>query len=125
MSIINNHGLVTFDGNSTGCRILHANLARKKNPTQHCPHISFRPKADPMGRIKCSASSNFDVGDFFTQSDMNLFERRSIEYGIDPLTFFKEGAKEAKCHVGDEHLETLSRSNLDLSVSPNLLGRSD
>lgn len=119
---INNHGLATADGNSTGCRIVHANLARMKNPNQHCPHISFKPKADPMGKIKCSESNNFDNGELFTQSDMNFFERTSIEYGIDPLTSFQETTKDVKCHADAVDMSVIS--NLDLPVSPNFSCRS-
>ncbi|KAL3906011.1 MAG: hypothetical protein SGILL_009449, partial [Bacillariaceae sp.] len=60
-----------FDGNSFGCRALHAVFASTNNV--RCPRISFVPQEDPNGKIKCQKSSNTSVYDFFDQQDIDDF----------------------------------------------------
>jgi len=47
-----------IDGNSQGCRSLHAAFA--KDNSNHCPHLSFTPETDVFGNIKCQESSFLD-----------------------------------------------------------------
>lgn len=78
------------DGDSQGCRALHAAFA-ETNPDNHCAHVSLLPFEDPQGRIKCQSSSNIAVEDLFTEADMNAFAAYEVRNGIDPgvgHTFF-------------------------------------
>jgi hypothetical protein len=72
-----------FDGNSSGCRALHGVLALD-DPTEHCPHLSFVPITDPLGRIKCQASKRTLPTDLFSESDLQDFRTFARRRGIDP-----------------------------------------
>lgn len=73
-----------IDGNSQGCRNLHAAFAAT-NPTQHCAHLSFPPRADPNGNIKCQTSSATPPTSLFTESDFAAYRQEAEKYGIDPV----------------------------------------
>lgn len=75
---------VYFDGNSMGCRALHAVLA-ETNPSKHCAHISFEPMEDPLGRIKCQESELTDPMDLFDEDDMSFYKKFCEDRGVDPL----------------------------------------
>jgi hypothetical protein len=72
-----------FDGNSSGCRALHGVLALN-DPTEHCPHLSFIPITDPLGRIKCQVSTRTLPTDLFSESDLKDFRTFARRQGIDP-----------------------------------------
>jgi hypothetical protein len=72
-----------FDGNSSGCRALHGVLALN-DPTEHCPHLSFIPITDPLGRIKCQVSTRTLPTDLFSESDFKDFRTFARRQGIDP-----------------------------------------
>lgn len=72
-----------IDGNSQGCRALHAVLA-STNPSQHCAHLSFTPLLDPNGNIKCQASKGRSPTDLFTESDFTALRHFAVKHGIDP-----------------------------------------
>jgi hypothetical protein len=72
-----------FDGNSSGCRALHGVLALN-DPTEHCPHLSFIPITDPLGRIKCQDSNRSLPSDLFSKSDLQDFRTFARRHGIDP-----------------------------------------
>jgi len=64
-----------IDGNTSGCRTLHAAFA-EKNPF-HCPHISFMPVADPAGGIKCqdeTTANRVSPEDVFGTANLLFFE---------------------------------------------------
>lgn len=88
VSTKNKHGLDTVDGNSTGCRHMHASLALQ-SPAIHCPHLSFTPMEDKDGKVECSASNDFSQEDFFSRSDFNLFERVAVEADVNTSTLFE------------------------------------
>lgn len=69
-----------LDGNSTGCRLVHAALARKRDT--HCPHISFFPEEDENGKFKCQESNNFRVDDLFDERDLMHFSLTAAAYGL-------------------------------------------
>jgi hypothetical protein len=73
-----------IDGNSQGCRALHAAFA-STNPTQHCAHLSFAPLPDPAGKIKCQTSHARSPTDLFTESDFTALRRFAIKHNIDPV----------------------------------------
>lgn len=61
---------VYFDGNSQGCRIVHAVLAQVNE--KHCAHLAFEPTADTDGKIKCQESLGYLRTDFFEESDIEV-----------------------------------------------------
>jgi len=69
------------DGNSIGCRSLHAVFAAE-NP-KHCAHISFEPMEDPLCRIKCQESALIDVMDLYNTADISSFRQFAEDKGID------------------------------------------
>ena len=75
----NNH----FDGNSQGCRALHAAFA-ETNPTQHCAHLSFPPLADPQGNIKCQTSAGVLPTDLFSEAEIAALGDFAVKYNLDP-----------------------------------------
>jgi hypothetical protein len=72
-----------FDGNSFGCRALHASFALS-NPL-HCPHLSFAPLADNLGRIKCQDSKLVSPLDLFSESDLQTYRTFVQSRGINPI----------------------------------------
>ena len=82
-----------IDGNSQGCRDLHAVLA-SINPQNHCPHISLSPLADPSGQIKCQDSSRMNIrpSDLFSEADFAAFDEFAIANGFDPQVGHNYGA---------------------------------
>lgn len=75
--------LDNVEGNSTGCRALHAVLALT-SPEQHCPHVSLTELEDPKGRIKCQYSTNSLPSDLFDSSDFEAYNRFARRKGFDP-----------------------------------------
>ncbi len=71
-----------FDGDSTGCRSLHAVFAASN--TKHCAHISFDPLEDSDGEIKCQVSEKRLDSEFFTEEDIQFYETFSTSVGVDP-----------------------------------------
>lgn len=80
-STVSDVGLTTVDGNSTGCRHLHAALAAVR-PETHCPHLSLIPMEDLDGKVKCNESANYDLRDFFSTEDFTLFRRTAEKGGL-------------------------------------------
>lgn len=72
------------DGNSTGCRIIHASLAQIK-PAIHCPHVSL----DPTESSFCKKSSNRTIEELFTNADMETYRKFAIANKIDPAKGYK------------------------------------
>lgn len=74
-----------FDGNSQGCRVLHAAFASTNpDPNQHCPHISFAKIPDARDRFKCQDTSSTPPSDLFTDNDFASYRAFSEKNGIDP-----------------------------------------
>mmetsp|Transcript_2692 Transcript_2692/g.8450 ORF Transcript_2692/g.8450 Transcript_2692/m.8450 type:complete len:588 (-) Transcript_2692:183-1946(-) len=69
-----------FDGNSSGCRVLHGVFAAE-NPF-HCAHLSFLPMEDPDGNIKCQVSNKYNVTDFFTPVDLENYEAFKTAFNL-------------------------------------------
>lgn len=62
-----------IDGNSQGCRYLHAVFALK-NPF-HCAHVSLIPAVDPDGDYICHWSAELSPEEMFTQTEVDgLFD---------------------------------------------------
>ena len=57
------------DGNSQGCRYLHAVFALT-NPF-HCAHVSLIPAKDPKGNMKCHMSANTSPDEYFSQTEID------------------------------------------------------
>ncbi|CAB9504481.1 Putative white-brown complex homolog protein 30 [Seminavis robusta] len=77
----NAKGLEASDGNSTSCRLIHANLAKENS--DHCPHISYFPEVDKHDNYRCSNSYDITFSDLFTPSDLQLFEDVAVEFELD------------------------------------------
>jgi hypothetical protein len=72
-----------IDGNTQGCRALHAVFA-KTNPEAHCAHLSFSPLKDPNGNLVCQNSAFLPPSELFTESDFASYEQFALTVGIDP-----------------------------------------
>eukprot|EP00581_Thalassiosira_minuscula_P007307 CAMPEP_0183702746 /NCGR_PEP_ID=MMETSP0737-20130205/751_1 /TAXON_ID=385413 /ORGANISM="Thalassiosira miniscula, Strain CCMP1093" /LENGTH=672 /DNA_ID=CAMNT_0025929413 /DNA_START=139 /DNA_END=2157 /DNA_ORIENTATION=+ len=70
-----------LDGNSKGCRIIHSRFA-KINPL-HCAHLSLEPQEDFEGKIKCQESIGQQFQDFFSEYELESFQKMSHEWGFD------------------------------------------
>jgi len=68
------------DGNSLGCRLLHAELARSND--HHCAHISFLPMEDPHGRIKCQESAGILPSILFASDELDLIKAFAQDRGF-------------------------------------------
>ena len=78
-----------FDGNTLGCRALHATFAATN--TKHCGHIAIDPTADPDGEVKCQNSAFIPIDSLFTEFDFSWFRRFQEKSGFDPNQGFKLG----------------------------------
>jgi len=76
------------DGNSQGCRALHAVFAAVNS--KHCAHISFEPKNDTNGKVKCQQSKGILPEDLFGPDDFASFYEFQVEVGISPDIGYKE-----------------------------------
>lgn len=77
-----------IDGNSKGCRIVHAAMAALNK--KHCPHISFLPIEDINGKVKCQTSGMRGPLDVFTQWELDKFRETAAEHGLPRDTMFQE-----------------------------------
>lgn len=84
---INEEGAL-IDGNSKGCRIVHAAMAPLNE--KHCPHISFFPVEDFYGKVKCQESGMRSPLDVFTQWELDKFREAAAEHGLPRDTMFEE-----------------------------------
>lgn len=91
----NSRGLYTVEGNSSGCRHLHASLA-VRSPETHCAHLSFTPMDDPDGKVKCSVSEDLSNEDFFSPLDMHLFQAVALETGMNASSSFELVVEDTK-----------------------------
>jgi len=78
-----------FDGNTQGCRFLHAVLARLNS--KHCAHLAFNPVLDIDGKIKCQESIGLLRSDFFEESDIISHRVFQKNVGIEGGEGFKLG----------------------------------
>jgi len=70
------------DGNTQGCRWLHAVFASTN--ANHCAHLSFKPMADPRGRVKCQVSEQLQVSDRFSDDELSKYATFVAESGFEP-----------------------------------------
>jgi hypothetical protein len=113
VATMNIHGYNTVDGNSTGCRHLHASLAVPA-PEVHCPHLSYIPMEDQNGKVKCSESNDFRQEDFFSPSDINLFERAALDFTVNASAMFDRVLETdlAECMESIVETEALEAANI-------------
>ena len=64
------------------CRKLHAVFAATND--EHCAHLSFKPMADPKGRVKCQVSAQVPVSDLFSDDELAKFASFVAEVGFEP-----------------------------------------
>lgn len=72
-----------FDGNTQGCRAMHATFAAN-NPGTHCAHVSLTEKVDPNGKVLCQKSENIAVSSLFTKASLDIFEEFQKDNEVDP-----------------------------------------
>eukprot|EP00984_Skeletonema_dohrnii_P025530 scaffold14713_cov135-Skeletonema_dohrnii-CCMP3373.AAC.1 len=77
-----------IDGNSKGCRIVHASMAALNE--KHCPHISFLPVEDLNGKVKCQTSGMRSPEDVFTQWELDKIRETAAEHGLPQDEMFEE-----------------------------------
>lgn len=75
-----------LDGNTKGCRILHAAFAESNDA--HCAHISFIPELDPKGQIKCQTGDGLELSDLFTPQELDDIVAAGVQFGLDPETLY-------------------------------------
>jgi len=80
---VSDEGTLNYlDGDSQGCRMIHASLAKRDR--LHCPHITFAAEPDVHGDIKCAKSKGMLPTDLFAQWQLDLFEMSAIGgFGFD------------------------------------------
>tara|TARA_B100000795_G_scaffold6161_1_gene4542 strand:+ start:105 stop:470 length:366 start_codon:yes stop_codon:yes gene_type:complete len=49
----------------------------------HCAHLSFKPMADPKGKIKCQESAQQPISDLFSDDDLAKYAAFVAEEGFD------------------------------------------
>ena len=76
------------DGNSQGCRALHAVFAEINH--DHCPHIALNATKDLNGAIKCQNSNLLNANDYFTLEDFEEYDEYMISQGLDPEIGYEE-----------------------------------
>lgn len=69
------------DGNSRGCRALHAAFA-VTNP-KHCAHVALDRTVDSEGRVRCQNTTLTGIEQFFSDSDLDLWNRFAEINGLD------------------------------------------
>lgn len=74
---INKYSVLSFQGNSTGCRMVHMYMARQNK--KHCPHISYFSEEDENGNYKCDPRSFNGLYYNWTKEELDLFEDIALE----------------------------------------------
>ncbi len=100
-----------LDGNTKGCRILHAAFASVNE--NHCPHLSFTPEKDYLGHVKCQESQGRVASDLFSPFELDKIDEQGYEAGFPPSLY-------EECEF-DPHLTPESVFNTE----PDTLGATD
>jgi len=98
--------LAYVDGNTQSCRKLHAVFA--SDNAHHCAHLSFKPMADPKGKVKCQESAQLPVSDLFSDEELATFAAFAVELGFEPDQHVRSSPCEtqADCPVAGDAEET-------------------
>ena len=64
------------------CRKIHAVFA--VDNAHHCAHLSFKPMADPKGKVKCQKSKQLPVSTLFSDNELAKFATFVTEVGFEP-----------------------------------------
>jgi len=70
-----------MDGNTSSCRRLHAVYAATND--NHCAHLSFKPMADPKGKVKCQESAQLQESTIFSDEELAAFAAFEAEAGFE------------------------------------------
>lgn len=68
-----NIGNAHVDGNSQGCRALYGSFAAANPDQDNCAHVALQPTPDSDDLFKCQTSSDTQVFELFTESDLDFF----------------------------------------------------
>ena len=85
------------------CRKLHAVFAAEN--AHHCAHLSFKPMADPKGRVKCQESAQVPVSALFSDDELATFADFAIgKLGFEPDQYVRSSPCEtqADCPVAGD-----------------------
>ena len=72
-------------GKSFGCRVVHAQLARRNE--KHCPHISFDPEYDSNCKLKCQKVKDITYEDMFHPAELAFLADHAEELGLGQKQF--------------------------------------
>lgn len=79
------NGAGYLDDRSKGCRVLHsASAAINKN---NCPHLSFSPQEDNLGRTKCQKSKGKKPEDIFPAIELEKIKAKGHQWGFPDLLY--------------------------------------
>ena len=84
------------------CRKLHAVFAAEN--AHHCAHLSFKPMADPKGRVKCQESAQLPVSALFGDDELATFADFAVKLGFEPDQYVRSSPCEtqADCPVAGD-----------------------
>lgn len=94
MSLLPTTTVGYVDGNSQGCRVLHASMASLS--AKHCPHLSFVPMVDECGKMKCQESHGVRPDDLFDPEEFDLFREFMAIHGVGESGW---SLREASCYT--------------------------
>ena len=94
------------------CRKLHAVFAAEN--AHHCAHLSFKPMADPEGKVKCQESAQIPVSDLFSDDELAIHPERFLTF-VCPVTSISFNARRKRL---SSHREGRPRIK---AVPPDLL----
>ena len=84
------------------CRKLHAVFAAEN--AHHCAHLSFKPMADPKGKVKCQESAQLSVSDLFSDDLFAKLADFAVKLGFEPDQYARSSPCEtqADCPVAGD-----------------------
>ena len=84
------------------CRKLHAVFAAEN--AHHCAHLSFKPMADPEGKVKCQESAQIPVSDLFSDDELAMFADFVVKLGFEPDQYVRSSPckTQANCPVAGD-----------------------
>ena len=105
--------LASITGKSQGCRVLHASYAA--NNPNHCAHLSFSPKEDPNGQVKCQQDSGKTPEELFSSEEIAFFNNvGATTFGFDSSTQFNVTYYDVDMH---DSQSTSAASTFGMKVS--------
>ena len=73
---------------------MHAVFAAEN--AHHCAHLSFKPMADPKGRVKCQESAQVPVSALFSDDELATFADFAVKLGFEPDQYVRSSPCETQ-----------------------------